>query len=77
VGGKALRSVPIATRVGRPIMASALHAHADGDRRLVMDVIGLAIARLLPPEYRGAYGEDAIDLGDARRLLDALAASPY
>jgi hypothetical protein len=38
----------------------------------MMDVVGLAIAQLLPPEYRGAYGGAAADLDDARRLLRSL-----
>jgi hypothetical protein len=27
---------------------------------------------MLPPEYRGAYGDDATELDDARRLLEGL-----
>ena len=38
------------TRVGRPIRATALRERADGDRRIMMDAIGLAIAELLPPD---------------------------
>jgi hypothetical protein len=37
-----------------------------------MDVVGLAIAELLPLEYRGAYADNAADLDDARRLLRGL-----
>ena len=37
------------------------------DRRLIMDCIGLAIAALVPDEYRGAYG----DLGPDDRILFA------
>ena len=69
VGGDALHSVRIEARMGRPIPASVLQTHAGGDRRIMMDVIGLMIAQLLPPEYRGAYGDEATDLEDARRLL--------
>ena len=36
--------------------ASARRAR-EGHRQLVMDEIGQAIAALLPPEYRGAYGD--------------------
>ena len=54
--------------VGRPIRADALIRRADGDRRLVMDAIGLAIAELLPPAYRGVYG-DAGHHAAARDLL--------
>jgi 1-acyl-sn-glycerol-3-phosphate acyltransferase len=72
VDGDALHPVRIETRVGRPVQASALQTHAGADRRLMMDVIGLAIARLLPTEYQGAYGDDAADLEDARRVLGRL-----
>ena len=65
VGGEALHPVRIETRIGRPIPASVLQAHAGGDRRLMMDVIGLAIAELLLPEYRGAYGDEATGLEEA------------
>ena len=66
VGGDALHPVRIEVRVGRPIPASMLQTHAGGDRRLMMDVIGLAIAQLLPPDYRGAYGNGDANLEDAR-----------
>ena len=72
VGGDALHPVRIQARVGRAFAAHELHARADGDRRLMMDGIGLAIAHQLPLEYRGAYGDDAEDLDDARRLLRSL-----
>ena len=72
VGGDALHPVRIQTHVGRPVPASVLQTHTGADRRLMMDVVGLAIARVLPPEYRGAYGDDATDLEDARRVLDRL-----
>jgi len=72
VGDDALHSVPIKIRLGRPFPAHVLHERANGDRRLMMDSVGLAIAGLLPPEYRGAYADDAADLDDARRLLESL-----
>lgn len=64
-----LHTVRVVARLGRPIPAGALSEGAAGDRRLMMDAIGLAIAHLLPPEYRGAYADTARGLGDARRLL--------
>jgi 1-acyl-sn-glycerol-3-phosphate acyltransferase len=69
IGDEALHPVRIVARVGRPIAAGRLRERAQGDRRLMMDGVGLAIAELLPPEYRGAYADDVTDLGDARRLL--------
>lgn len=75
VGGETLHSVRTVARVGPPIKASVLREHAGEDRRIMMDTIGLAIAELLPPEFQGAYGDDAADLGDARgvrrRFLEA------
>jgi len=67
VGGETLHSVRTVACIGRPFAASALRKHAGADRRIMMDTIGLAIAELLPPEFRGAYGDEA-DLGDARRV---------
>ncbi len=72
IGDDALHPVRAVGRVGRPIPAHVLYDRADGNRRLMMDGVGLAIARLLPPEYRGAYSDDVTDLGDARRLLRTL-----
>ena len=68
----ALHSVPIVVRLGRPFSGQRLHDRANGDRRLMMDVVGLAIAEALPPEYRGCYGGDTMDLKEARRLLNGL-----
>jgi 1-acyl-sn-glycerol-3-phosphate acyltransferase len=68
IGGEALHPVRIAVRVGTPVEAAALRGRAGGDRRLMMDAIGVAIAGLLPPDYRGVYDEDARDLGEARRV---------
>ena len=47
----------IIARVGPPTTVGALRADANGDKRAVLDAIGFAIAALLPPEYRGVYGE--------------------
>lgn len=68
VGGEVLHSVRTVARIGPPIDVSALREHAGDDRRIMMDAVGLAIAALLPPEFRGAYADDAADLGDARRV---------
>lgn len=71
VGAKRLRPSEIVARAGRPFRASTLNQRA-GNRRLVIDTVGLAIAALLPSEYRGEYGNDAPGLHDARRLLQTL-----
>jgi 1-acyl-sn-glycerol-3-phosphate acyltransferase len=69
IGDDTLHPVRIVAHAGHPIEVDALRACVSGDRRLMMDVAGLAIARLLPSEYRGAYADDVPDLDDARRSL--------
>ncbi len=64
----ALRPARVVLQLGRPLRASALVARAVGDRRLVMDAIGLAVAEALPPEYRGVY-RNADDLPNAKSVL--------
>lgn len=53
-------------RVGQPIRSEALLAAAGRDRRLTMDAVGLAVADLLPREYRGVYNEE---MSEPRRVL--------
>jgi 1-acyl-sn-glycerol-3-phosphate acyltransferase len=72
IGADTVYAVRAVARVGRPIDAGALHVRAHEDRRLIMDTIGLAIAKELPIEYRGVYDDSAPDLDDARRLLQSL-----
>jgi 1-acyl-sn-glycerol-3-phosphate acyltransferase len=72
IGVNTLYSVRIVARIGQPIDARELTEQAGGDRRLMMDAIGLAIADTLPVAYQGAYGSDATDLDDARRVYAAV-----
>jgi 1-acyl-sn-glycerol-3-phosphate acyltransferase len=46
----------IMASVGPPMTVGALRSRANGDRRVMLDSIGLAIAAQLPREYRGVYG---------------------
>jgi 1-acyl-sn-glycerol-3-phosphate acyltransferase len=55
IGEDALHPVRVVARVGPPLRARALRERAGGDRRVLMDTVGTAIAALLPPEYRGIY----------------------
>jgi 1-acyl-sn-glycerol-3-phosphate acyltransferase len=64
-----LHSVPIVVRAGAPFRASALVGCADGNRRAIMDAVGVAIAEVLPPAYRGSYGDDINGVEAARRVL--------
>jgi Acyltransferase len=59
VGDETIHLAPIAARVGPPLDARRLRAD-HGNRRAAMDAVGYAIAALLPPEYRGVYGDAAL-----------------
>ena len=63
-----LRPARVVLQLGRPLRAATLLARADGDRRLIMDAIGLAVAEALPPEYRGVY-LNADRFPDAKSVL--------
>jgi hypothetical protein len=54
--------------IGRPVPASVLEERAHGDRRLIVDCIGFAVAELLPHEYRGVYAEGVAHVSDAHRI---------
>jgi hypothetical protein len=72
IGDDTIHPVRIVAIVGPSFSANELSALAAGDRRTIIDCIGLAIAELLPDEYQGAYGPGADDLADARRVLASL-----
>jgi len=55
IGEDGLHQVTAVVTIGPPLEARALHEDANGDRRVMMDVVGAKIAELLPAEYRGAY----------------------
>jgi len=71
IDGSRLRPTRITMTVGQPVRSEALLARVDGNRRLATDAIGLAIAALLPPAYRGAYG-DVAELSEARAVAAAV-----
>jgi 1-acyl-sn-glycerol-3-phosphate acyltransferase len=56
IDGNGLNAVPISVSFGRPVAAEAVRDQARGDRRAMMDAIGLAVAEMLPRQYRGVYG---------------------
>jgi hypothetical protein len=41
----------------------------------MMDVVGLAIAELLPDDYKGVYGPEGEALDEARTVLGSVHAS--
>jgi 1-acyl-sn-glycerol-3-phosphate acyltransferase len=69
IGDETIHRVPIVAQAGEPLDAGILRQRARRDRRLIMDCVGLAIARLLPPAYRGVYADDVDGLEAARKLL--------
>lgn len=72
VGDERLHPTPVTFRVGRPAKARALVERCGANRSLRMDAIGVAIARLLPPQYRGVYADDLPDHAEAREIADAV-----
>jgi len=75
VGDDTLHPVQAIARVGTPIDAARLRGLCHDDRRLIMDVVGLAIAGLLPDDQKGVYAPDAEGLDEARHVLEAVHAS--
>ena len=71
VGIERLHLTPVTCRIGRAVEAGALAARA-GSSRLQMDALGVAIARLLPPEYQGVYAEALPERRAARDVADAV-----
>lgn len=55
VGNATIRPARAELHIGPPVRAGELLAGAKGDRRIVMDAIGAAVAALLPASYRGVY----------------------
>jgi len=70
VGEERLHTTEVDVRVGHPADVAVLEREAAGNRTLSMDAVGVAIARLLPPAYRGVYAEDQSKMAGARRVAD-------
>jgi 1-acyl-sn-glycerol-3-phosphate acyltransferase len=66
-----LRPARVVLRIGRSFRAGDLLKRAAGDRRVAMDAIGLSIASLTPPEYRGVYA-DPDRFPQARHVIEDL-----
>jgi 1-acyl-sn-glycerol-3-phosphate acyltransferase len=69
VGEDALHPNRIVVRAGRPVRSDALYTVAGGDRRLMIDAVGVAISEVLPAEYRGVYAGGSAEVADASRVL--------
>ena len=59
IGEDTIHPFPTIVRAGAPISADALRDTNNGNRQLMMDQVGAAIASLLPPDYRGTYAPAA------------------
>jgi hypothetical protein len=68
IGDATLQPARIVMHLGQPIAADRLLATSGGQRRIIMDAIGLAVAELLPREQRGVY-TDPTSFPDAGRAL--------
>ena len=57
IGDDTIHPVPSVVRAGSLLSADELRETAGGNRQVMVDQIGGAIASLLPPRYRGTYAE--------------------
>lgn len=62
----------VSVALGRPAEAARLETETHGNRRHMMDAVGVAIARLLPPEYGGVYADGDATLDDARAVANTV-----
>jgi 1-acyl-sn-glycerol-3-phosphate acyltransferase len=76
IAAETVEPVRVTLRLGPPLDADRLRDLTSRDRRLTMDVVGLALAAELPEEYRGVYGVDREALAAAREVLRAVSAPP-
>jgi 1-acyl-sn-glycerol-3-phosphate acyltransferase len=57
IGEDTIHPFPCVVRAGPPIAADELREATGGNRQVMLDQVGSAIASLLPLEYRGTYAE--------------------
>lgn len=70
VDATSVRPARVAMRIGIPMRAGVLLEQAHGNRKTLMDAVGLAIAEQLPAPYRGVYGSRR-EFTSAAAALDA------
>jgi 1-acyl-sn-glycerol-3-phosphate acyltransferase len=56
IGEERLGSARITMTIGPPLSSRSIRAATGGNRRRFMDALGVAVAAVLPPAYRGTYG---------------------
>jgi 1-acyl-sn-glycerol-3-phosphate acyltransferase len=76
IAAETVEQVRVTVQLGPPLSADRLRVLTSRDRRLTMDVVGLAIAACLPAEYRGYYGEMDGASARAGEVLETLSAEP-
>jgi 1-acyl-sn-glycerol-3-phosphate acyltransferase len=55
IGEGSIGNAAITMAIGTPITAGEVRQRAGDGRREFMDLLGAAVAEVLPPQYRGAY----------------------
>jgi 1-acyl-sn-glycerol-3-phosphate acyltransferase len=60
IGEERLGSARIVMNIGAPFTAGSVRAVTGDNRRRFVDLLGAAVARLLPPQYRGSYASHAL-----------------
>jgi len=68
IGDVTVRPARVDLRIGLPMRTDALLPLVKRHRQTAMDLVGLAIAELIPHSYRGVY-EDATAFADAAQAL--------
>jgi hypothetical protein len=62
IGDDALTPARVEIRLGPAVPSRVLREGANGDRQLMIDAVGSSVAALLPPAYRGVYGNGGISV---------------
>lgn len=68
IGDVTVRPARVDVTIGTPMRTDALLQLATRHRQTAMDLVGLAIAELIPPSYRGVYSDTAA-FADATHAL--------
>jgi 1-acyl-sn-glycerol-3-phosphate acyltransferase len=77
IGDVTVRPARVDVTIGTPMRTDALLQLATRHRQTAMDFVGLAIAELVPPSYRGVYGDTATFPDAAQALSERRAANRH
>lgn len=75
IGDITVRPARVDVTIGTPMRTDALLRMATRHRQTAMDLVGLAIAELIPPPYRGVYSDTAAFPDAVQALSDQRAPS--